>query len=86
MLNQKIKRIKVLWFSVPTSFVVIAMKKEEKIKSLVKFCIAHQRTGKTGRCAKIIGRSLSECEATIEDIKIAKLLLSILEGEEGVKR
>lgn len=61
------------------------MKKEEKIRSLIKFCIAHQKTGKTGRCAKIIGRSLSECEATLDDIKVARLLLSILEGENNVE-
>ena len=59
---------------------------EEKVKSLIKFCIAYQKSGRVNRCARIIGRSLAECEATIEDVKMARLLLSILEGDLGVKR
>lgn len=54
---------------------------DEKLKSLVKFCLAYRKTGRINRCAKIIGRSLAECEATIEDVKVARLLLSILEDE-----
>lgn len=53
---------------------------EEKIKSLIRYCLAYQKTGRVNKCARIIGRSLAECEATIEDIKVAKLLLSVLEG------
>lgn len=60
---------------------MIVMNDEEKLKSLVKFCIAYQKTGRVNRCAKIIGRSLGECEATIEDVRVARLLLGILEGE-----
>ena len=59
---------------------------DEKVKSLIKFCIAYQKSGRVNRCARIIGRSLAECEATIEDVKMARLLLSILEGDSGVKR
>ena len=59
---------------------------EEKLRTLVKFCIAYQKSGRINRCARIIGRSLAECEATIEDVKTARLLLSILEGDQGVKR
>ena len=58
---------------------------DEKIKSLIKFCLAYQKSGRVNRCARIIGRSLAECEATIEDVKMARLLLSILEGDSGVK-
>lgn len=57
------------------------MTDKDKLKSLIKFCISYQKSGRVNRCAKIIGRSLSECEATIEDVKVARLLLSILEGE-----
>ena len=39
-----------------------------------------KKTGRVNRCARIIGRSLAECEATLEDIKVAKVLLEILEG------
>ncbi len=53
---------------------------DEKIKSLIKYCIAYKKTGRVNRCARIIGRSLAECEATLEDIKVAKVLLEILEG------
>lgn len=53
---------------------------DEKIKSLIKYCIAYKKTGRVNRCARIIGRSLAECEATLEDIKVAKILLEILEG------
>ena len=58
---------------------------DEKAKELIKFCLAYKRSGRVNRCAKIIGRSLAECEATIEDVKMARLLLSILEGDSGVK-
>lgn len=58
------------------------MSDEEKLKSLVKYCMAYQKTGRVNRCAKIIGRSLGECEATIEDVRVARLLLSILEGDD----
>ena len=53
---------------------------DEKIKSLIKYCIAYKKTGRVNRCARIIGRSLAACEATLEDIKVAKVLLEILEG------
>lgn len=56
------------------------MTSEDKIKTLIKYCIAYKKTGRINRCARIIGRSLAECEATIEDVKTAKLLLGILEG------
>lgn len=58
---------------------------EDKLKSLVKFCLAYQKSGRVNRCAKIIGRSLAECEATIEDVKVARLLLTILEGDNSDK-
>ena len=56
------------------------MMSDEKIRSLIKYCIAYKKTGRVNRCARIIGRSLAECEATLEDIKVAKVLLEILEG------
>lgn len=62
------------------------MNDKEKLKSLIKFCIAYQKTGRVNRCAKIIGRSLGECEATIEDVRVARILLGILEGEDNVER
>ena len=74
------RKIKGLWYFVLHVTNVIAMT-EEKLKSLVKFCLAYQKSGRVNRCAKIIGRSLAECEATIEDVKVARLLLTILEGE-----
>ena len=58
---------------------------DEKIKVLIKYCYSFQKTGRTSRCAKIIGRSLAECECSKNDIKVAKLLLKILEGDLGVK-
>ena len=58
---------------------------EEKLRSLIKFCLAYQKSGRVNRCAKIIGRSLAECEATVEDVKVARLLLQILEGNNDVK-
>ena len=61
---------------------VIVMNDEEKLKSLIKFCMAYQKSGRVNRCAKIIGRSLGECEATIEDVKVARLLLTVLEGKD----
>ncbi|MBQ1801917.1 MAG: hypothetical protein II013_02785 [Lachnobacterium sp.] len=61
------------------------MNDKEKLKSLIKFCIAYQKTGRVNRCAKIIGRSLGECEATIEDVRVARILLGILEGEDNVE-
>lgn len=61
------------------------MDDNDKLKELIKFCIAYQKSGRVNRCAKIIGRSLGECEATIEDVKVARLLLSILEGENNAK-
>lgn len=64
---------------------MIAMNDKEKLKSLIKFCIAYQKTGRVNRCAKIIGRSLGECEATIEDVRVARILLGILEGEDNVE-
>ena len=54
---------------------------EEKIRSLIKFCIAYKKSGRVNRCAKIIGKSLAESEGTINDVKTAKLLLSILEDD-----
>lgn len=65
--------------------VAVTVTNDEKLKSLVKFCFAYKKSGRVNRCARIIGRSLAECEATVEDVKIAKLLLGILEGESGVK-
>lgn len=59
---------------------------KEKLKSLIKFCLAYQKSGRVNRCARIIGRSLAECEATIEDVKTARLLLTILEGDNDAKR
>lgn len=61
------------------------MTSDEKLKSLVKYCLAYQKSGRVNRCARLIGRSLSECEATIDDVKIARLLLTILEGEKDAK-
>lgn len=61
------------------------MSEDEKVKSLIKFCLAYQKSGRVNRCAKIIGRSLAECEATVEDVKVARLLLTILEGDTNVK-
>ena len=61
---------------------MIVMNDEEKLKSLIKFCMAYQKSGRVNRCAKIIGRSLGECEATIEDVKVARLLLTVLEGKD----
>lgn len=58
---------------------------EDKLKSLIKFCLAYQKSGRVNRCARIIGRSLAECEATIEDVKTARLLLTILEGDKSAK-
>lgn len=58
---------------------------EEKIKTLIKYCYSFQKTGRVSRCAKIIGRSLAECECSKNDIKVAKLLLKILEGDIDVK-
>ena len=58
---------------------------EEKLRSLIKFCLAYQKSGRINRCAKIIGRSLAECEATVEDVRVARLLLQILEGNNDVK-
>lgn len=57
---------------------------EDKLKSLVKFCLAYKKTGRINRCAKIIGRSLAECEATQNDVKVAKLLLTILVDDDNV--
>ena len=57
------------------------MNDEDKLKSLIKFCISYQKTGRINRCAKLIGRCLNECEGTIEDVKVARLLLTILEGK-----
>ena len=58
---------------------------EEKLKSLVKFCYSYYKSGRIGPCAKIIGRSLAECSCTLEDIRVAKLLLRILEGDMDAK-
>lgn len=52
---------------------------DEQLKELIKYCLAYKKTGRINRCARIIGRSLAECEATIEDVKVAKLLLHVLE-------
>lgn len=52
---------------------------DEQLKELIKYCLAYKKTGRINRCARIIGRSLAECEATIEDVKAAKLLLHVLE-------
>lgn len=52
---------------------------DKQLKELVKYCLAYKKTGRINRCARIIGRSLAECEATIEDVKVAKLLLHVLE-------
>lgn len=65
--------------------ITVTVTNKDKIKSLIKFCLAYQKSGRVNRCARIIGRSLAECEATIEDVKVARLLLTILEGENGVK-
>lgn len=62
------------------------MNSEEKLKVLIKYCYSYHKSGRTNRCAKIIGRSLAECQATIDDIKVARLLLQILEGDIDVKR
>ena len=59
---------------------------DEKLKSLVKFCYSYYKSGRISPCAKIIGRSLAECSCTIDDIKVAKLLLRILEGDIDAKR
>lgn len=61
------------------------MNDEEKLVALIKFCYAYSKSGRTNRCAKIIGRSLNECKATKEDIEVARKLLQILEGKENVK-
>lgn len=62
------------------------MTNDEKLKALIKFCLAYQKRGRVNRCAKIIGRSLAECEATVNDVKVARLLLTILEGDTDAKR
>ena len=62
------------------------MNEEDKLKSLIKYCYAYHKGGRPNRCAKIIGRSLNESQATINDIKVARLLLQILEGDIDVKR
>jgi len=62
------------------------MTSEDKLKSLVKYCYSYHKSGRPNRCAKIIGRSLAECQGTIDDIKVARLLLQILEGDIDVKR
>lgn len=66
--------------------IIVIVTNEEKLKSLIKFCLAYQKSGRINRCARIIGRSLAECEATIEDVKTARLLLTILEGDNDAKR
>lgn len=58
---------------------------DEKVKSLIKFCYAYHKSGRVNRCARIIGRSLAECEATKDDIKVARLLLQVLEGDINAK-
>lgn len=68
-----------------TSIVIVMTSEEEKLKALVKFCYSYYKSGRIGPCAKIIGRSLAECSCTIDDIKVAKLLLRILEGDIDVK-
>jgi len=65
---------------------MITMDDEEKLKVLIKYCYSYHKSGRTNRCAKIIGRSLAECQATVDDIKVARLLLQILEGDIDVKR
>lgn len=62
------------------------MNEEDKLKVLIKYCYSYHKSGRTNRCAKTIGRSLAECQATIDDIKVARLLLQILEGDIDVKR
>lgn len=63
----------------------MTMTEDEKVRELIKYCIAHKKSGRINRCARIIGRSLAECEATINDVKVARVLLKILEGEENVE-
>lgn len=65
--------------------IIVNVTNEQKIKSLIKFCLAYKNSGRVNRCARIIGRSLAECEATVEDVKVARLLLTILEGEKNVE-
>ena len=57
------------------------MTSNDKIKSLIKYCIAYKKTNRINKCARIIGRSLAECEATTEDVKVARMLLKILLDE-----
>ena len=62
--------------------IVIAMTSEqEKLKGLVKYCYAYHKSGRINRCAKLIGRCLNECEGTSQDVRVAKLLLGILVGD-----
>lgn len=61
------------------------MNDDEKLKSLIKYCYSYHKSGRINRCAKIIGRSLAECQATPDDVKVARLLLQILEGDIDVK-
>ena len=53
---------------------------QKKIRELIKYCLAYKKTGRINKCARIIGKSLFECEATIEDVRVAKLLLNVLEN------
>ena len=57
------------------------MTSNDKIKSLIKYCIGYKKANRTNKCARIIGRSLAECEATTEDVKVARMLLKILLDE-----
>ena len=59
---------------------------EEKLKSLVKYCYTCRKSGRVNRCAQIVGRSLTESQATIDDVKVARLLLQILDGSVDVRR
>lgn len=54
---------------------------EEKIRDIVKYCLAYKKSGRTNRAIKVIGRCLHQCEGTTEDALYAAKLLNMLGGD-----
>lgn len=54
---------------------------DEKIKLCIKYCMKMKSLRQEKKAAQRIGNALYSCDATVDDLKGAKLLLGVLIGE-----